>query len=60
MYLGNVSYLGRLNRRGAEEAAAASQGLVTATVTLAAGSGPARMHVSGIQKASIESVGLLD
>lgn len=61
LYLGNISYLGRLNCRSAEEAAAAGQGLVTAMVTLASGSGPAQqMHVSGIQKASVESVGLLD
>lgn len=60
LYLGNISYLGRLNCRSTEETAAGGQGLVTAMVTLASGSGPAQMHVSGIQKASVESVALLD
>lgn len=60
LYLGNISYPGRLNCRGAEEAAAAGQGLATATVTVASGSGPAQMHIGGIKKASVESVGLRD
>lgn len=41
LYLGNISYLGRLNCRSTEETAAGGQGLVTAMVTLASGSGPA-------------------
>lgn len=45
---------------GAEEAVATSQELVMATVTPAFGSGPAQIHVGGFQKASVQSVGLLD
>lgn len=58
--LGSISYPGRRSCGGAEGAVAAGQGLGTAMVSLASGSGPAQMHGGGTQKASIESVGLFN